>query len=178
MDDTNVFKIVMAGDGGVGKTTLLFNYLEGRFIEDMKLTIGVQIHAKDIKTGNATCTLQIWDIGGQEKFHFIHPEFILNAKGALLLYDLSDPGSTEHLASYWLNVIHRDDPGLPIVLVGNKLDLIDEVSRVVEVKMIEEFVKMHALSGHVEVSSKTGENVDIPFRLLVERMLDRERARH
>ena len=97
----------------------------------------------------------------------------MNARGSLLLYDLSDPGSTKHLASYWLNMIRRDDPGLPIVLVGNKLDLVEESSCVVEDLIGIEFMGPHGLSGHIKASSKTGENVEKAFQLLTRKILEK-----
>ncbi len=83
------FKIVVGGDGGVGKTTLLHRFVTGSFEETTHMTIGVQFHNKELHIADFDVTLSVWDLGGQDRFRFILPSYVLGAKGALLLFDLT-----------------------------------------------------------------------------------------
>ena len=85
-----VFKILVGGDGAVGKTTLLRKYVDGTFDESSIATVGVDFFIKQVVYENiGSCTLQIWDLGGQERFRHLLESFIMGAKGALLLFDLT-----------------------------------------------------------------------------------------
>ncbi|MHA1682111.1 MAG: Rab family GTPase [Promethearchaeota archaeon] len=162
-----VLKILTAGDGGVGKTTLLHRYVSNRFIADTSMTIGVQFHLKNISFGGIDCTLQMWDFGGQDRFRFLLPTYASGAKGALLLFDLTRMNTTFGLENSWIQIVRKEDPMLPIILMGTKLDMVDPSSPMIDPGFGEEFCATHNLQGYVETSSKTGARVDEAFRLLV-----------
>ena len=83
-----MFKILVAGDGAVGKTTLLHRFIEGDFIDSTTMTIGVDFHTKKMEfPPDYLVHLQLWDIGGQERFRFMVDQYLRGAKGALLLFD-------------------------------------------------------------------------------------------
>ena len=167
-----VLKIITAGDGGVGKTTLLYKFVEDRFIENTAMTIGVQIHSKELQVGQVQCTLQIWDFGGQGRFQFILPAYMMGAKGALLLFDLSRASTTKGLKQTWLKIMRNSNRDLPLLLVGTKKDMVDPSFPAIEENFGSRFAKENGLEGYIEVSSKTGENVEEGFRQLVTKILD------
>jgi small GTP-binding protein len=167
-----VLKVLTSGDGGVGKTTLLHRYVSNRFIADTSMTIGVQFHLKNINFGGTELTLQLWDFGGQDRFRFLLPTYASGAKGALMLFDLTRMNTTFSLESSWLPIIRKEDPNLPVVLMGTKLDMVDPNFPAIDPSFGKEFVEEHNLQGYVETSSKTGEQVDKAFRMLVKSIFD------
>ena len=167
-----VLKVLTAGEGGVGKTTLLHRYVSNRFIADTSMTIGVQFHLKNITFGGVECTLQLWDFGGQERFRFLLPTYASGAKGALLLFDLTRMQTTFSLESSWLPIIRKEVPDLPCILMGTKLDMVDPNFPAIEPNFGRDFVASHNLQGYIETSSKTGERVEEAFKSLVKHIFD------
>ena len=109
-----ILKILTAGEGGVGKTTLLHRYVEGKFSADTKMTIGVEFFLKETEIDSKHCTLQLWDFGGQERFRFLLESYVLGAKGALLMFDLTRMMSLENLGQ-WIKIVRKGDPHLPVL---------------------------------------------------------------
>jgi small GTP-binding protein len=167
-DKSLLFKVLTAGEGGVGKTTLLYRYVKGKFLDDTKMTLGVGFFLKELAAQNLKVTLQLWDFGGQDRFQFLHETYSEGAKGAILMYDLTRPSTLDHI-DYWVNVCRKENPGIPIIFIGGKSDLTD--LRVVREDMIEEVMKKYDFCDHLEVSSKTGENVEKVFESLAEYIL-------
>ena len=167
-----ILKILTAGEGGVGKTTLLHRYVEGRFSAETKMTIGVEFFLKETEIDSNHCTLQLWDFGGQERFRFLLESYVLGAKGALLMFDLTRLMSLENLQQ-WINIVRRGDPNLPVLFVGTKLDLTDEIQ--VDDDYAMSFLKEFNLIDYLKISSKTGENVGRAFELLTSHILERQK---
>ncbi|TFG02975.1 MAG: GTP-binding protein [Promethearchaeota archaeon] len=165
-----IFKIIIGGDGGVGKTTMLHRYVNGRFLFDTKMTIGTDIFHKilTLKEG-PVCSLQLWDFGGQERFRFILDSFLKGAAGAFLMFDLTNYISFNNLPK-WLNIVRKDDPTLPILLLGSKYDLVDSIT--VDDDLVSEFVEDNNISGYCKVSSKTGYNINFVFESLVSTIIN------
>ncbi len=164
MENSFKFKIITAGDGGVGKTTLLRRYIEGKFSFDTKMTVGVDIYHKVINLdGNIVCSLQLWDLGGQEMFRTMLDNFATGAHGGFLMYDLTNYSSFDNLLE-WLTIARKEDDNLPILLIGAKNDLKDSIE--VDDDDALEFVEKYKLNGLIKVSSKTGYNVDKVFKTL------------
>ncbi|MHA1311650.1 MAG: Rab family GTPase [Candidatus Helarchaeota archaeon] len=167
-----VLKVVIAGEGSVGKTSLLMRFTKGIFIENTKMTIGVDFSAVKIRAstslGEKVITLQIWDFGGEERFRFILPGYVVGASGAILCFDLTKPSTLESLPE-WIELIRSKVPDIPIILVGTKSDLVEY--RKVDHDVAEQKVKEWGLSGYIEVSSKSGDNIGYVFGLLSQEML-------
>jgi len=165
-----IFKVVTAGDGDVGKTTMLQVYVEGKFSFDTKMTIGSDIFHKKltIKEGN-TVSLQLWDFGGQKRFRFLLDKFVKGASGAFLMYDLTSQDSFNNLPE-WVSIIRKFDPNIPILLLGSKYDLKDSIK--VDNENALEFVEEFKLSGFYKTSSKTGYNINEVFEILTHLMID------
>jgi Ras-related protein Rab-11A len=161
MSKGKVLKVVIGGEGGVGKTTLLHRYIEGRFIVATQMTIGVEFFLKELEVDEKKILLQIWDFGGQERFRFLLKNYARGAKGALFLFDLTRPISLEKIEE-WLDICRVDDQNVPVLLIGSKLDIVDEM--LIEESYIEEIKEKYSLFDFLKVSSKTGENVDLAFQ--------------
>ena len=162
-----LFKAIIVGDGGVGKTALTIRFSKDYFTEDYKMTIGVDFHVKTIAVetdqGLIRTKLQIWDTGGQERFSSIRPMYYKGALGAIIVFDLTSYESFEHLPQ-WIEEIKANIKGeVPILLVGNKSDLISK--RAVSVENVNSFTQRFNLY-YMEASAKTGERVGDCFYAL------------
>jgi len=166
-----ILKILLAGEGGVGKTTLLHRYVEGKFSAETRMTIGVEFFLKEVEIDSQYCTLQLWDFGGQQRFRFLLESYVLGAKGALLLFDLTRPITLEKLEN-WVGICRRGDPDLPILFLGTKHDLINNI--MVSDDYALDFKETFDLFDYLKVSSKSGENVLKAFNLLTRKILDRQ----
>ena len=166
---TIIFKTVIAGEGGVGKTAFTIRFTKGVFLEGTKMTIGVDFSAVKVTLAGEAVTLQLWDFGGESRFRIILPGYCKGASGALLVFDLTQ-GCTFNSLPDWLDLIRKNTPKkAPIVLVGTKMDLPNrEVTR----EMAEKFKEDNNISGYIECSSKNGQNVGHVFGLLTQSMLD------
>ncbi len=166
-----ILKILASGEGGVGKTTLLHRYIEGQFISETKMTIGVEFFQKEINIDDKNCTLQLWDFGGQQRFRFLLESYVLGAKGALLMFDLTRLITLDSLEQ-WVEIVRKGDPDLPILFVGTKHDLTDEIQ--VDDDYAREFQERFNLFDYLKISSKTGENVHKSFEILTRRVLEKQ----
>jgi len=122
-----ILKILTAGEGGVGKTTLLHRFIEGVFSADTKLTIGVEFFIKEMTIENNECTMQLWDFGGQQRFRFLLDSYVVGAKGAFLMFDLTRVGTLKTIGQ-WVGILRKFDPELPILFIGTKFDLSEQIS--------------------------------------------------
>ncbi len=166
-----ILKILTAGEGGVGKTTLLHRYVEGKFSAETKMTIGVEFFLKEVEIDQKQCTLQLWDFGGQERFRFLLESYVLGAKGALLMFDLTRMMTLDSL-DQWIKIVRKGDPNLPVLFLGTKLDLEDEVQ--VDDDYAKTFLNEFNLINYLKISSKTGENVSNAFDILTRKILERQ----
>lgn len=162
-----LFKSIVVGDGGVGKTALTLRFSKGFFTEDYKMTIGVDFHVKtitiDTVEGPIRSKLQIWDTGGQERFSSIRPMYYRGSLGALLIYDLTNSASFDHLPQWIEEVRANVKTEIPLLLVGNKSDLVDQ--RAVSLEEVNNFTSDFNLY-YMETSAKTGEGVGDCFYIL------------
>ena len=168
------FKIVLAGDGGVGKTTLLDAFRLGKFFQH-KTTIGLSISLCTVNLEHGVkCKLIVYDFSGQPRFmrlaHEI-PRILRGAHGAILAFDLSS-FTTLLTLDQWAEVIRKVNGDIPLVLVGTKADLEPEVSD----NDVKEFLEKLGAVAFVKTSSKLMLNVDKPFKLLAKMMMEKQGA--
>ncbi len=161
-------KIMVAGDGGVGKTTLLRKYVSGTFSPDTYMTIGIEFHVKRTQCNGRSYTLQLWDLGGQPRFRFMLCSYCLGAGGAMLLFDLTRMNSLDSLSGWITDVLRKQYPTLPILICGTKADVAGE--RTVSRDDVLAAAQTLYCCGYVEVSAKTGQNVDLAFDLIVDQI--------
>ena len=152
-------KIVLLGDSSVGKTCLTLQYITGKVEKNYLSTIGVDVHKKTITVDDQSYSLQIWDTAGQERFRAISASYLRNTDGILLLYDITNQASFDHITD-WLQTIRQNCSDGAVLLIGNKCDLKDQRQvQYVEGKELAE--KENA--KFLEVSAYTGENLEETF---------------
>lgn len=155
-----IFKVVVAGAGGVGKTALIQRYVTGTFIEDHKMTIGAQFSIKDIELeNNEKVRLQLWDFAGEERFRFLLGDYCRGASGAFVCYDITDYATFEQIPE-WLRIIRKNAGMIPIILVGNKYDL---PNHEVELETADQYSEQAKCLMNVFCSSKLNLNVQDMF---------------
>ena len=165
-----LFKVVIFGDAGCGKTTLRKRFMTDVFISDSSKTIGVDFETKVLEMDGLVIKLLIWDFAGEERFRFMFPQYIYGAMGGILMYDITDYSSFSHISD-WLAVINGTSQRFPIILLGAKSDLDDY--REISFREGQRVAKMMDLKEFFECSSKTGENIAKSFALLTRIMLNR-----
>ncbi|GAG56433.1 unnamed protein product [marine sediment metagenome] len=164
------FKIMMFGDADTPKTSLTIRYISGFYLEDLKLTIGVNFYSKTTLYKGKKVKLQIWDFGGEERFRFLLHQYCKGADAALFLYNITNPSTLDHLPD-WIQIIREHSGDIPIILVGAKAHL--EEFRAVSREEGILAAKKYNLSGFIEVSSKTGHNVEKAFELIKAKLLEK-----
>ncbi|KAG9392392.1 Small GTPase superfamily [Carpediemonas membranifera] len=155
-----LFKYIIIGDTGVGKSCLLLQFTDSRFQPIHDLTIGVEFGAKMITVDKRQVKLQIWDTAGQEAFRSITRAYYRGAAGALLVYDITRRETFEHLAAWLTDARQHSSTNMTIMLIGNKSDL--KHRRAVSTEEGQKFADDHGLE-FMETSSKTAENVREAF---------------
>ena len=121
-----IYKYIVIGDSGVGKSCLLIQFLENIFKDTHEPTIGVEFGAKIVDMGDTKVKLQVWDTAGQETFKSITRSYFRSAAGGLLVYDITDRKSFEDAAVWLEEARNNGNDNLVLCLVGNKLDLESE----------------------------------------------------
>ena len=158
-----VLKILVVGDMGTGKTSLIRQYVHGFFSEFYKSTIGVDFAHKDVKWGDdMLVNLQLWDISGQERFGSVTHMYYQEAVGALVVFDVMNPRSLD-IVKVWKKdidekVFTSDDKPIPCLLIGNKIDLAQEGWGKTKEEM-DAFCKEFGFIGFYETSARQGTNV-------------------
>ena len=171
-------KLILIGDGGVGKTSLVQQFVSSSFDVDYKITIGVNVMSKVVTLWNGeSANLIINDVAGQPRFEVMRQTFYLGAQIVMLVFDLTRKQSLDNLINVWLPELMASNPpkkGLPpmqMLLIGNKVDLEDlrsvdedEINEAAE-KIKKQFTQAH-LVGTLETSAKTNIAVDESFTTL------------
>jgi small GTP-binding protein len=165
-----IFKVVIFGDAGCGKTTLTKRFMTNLFIPGSHMTIGVDFETKILKVDETRVKLMMWDFGGELRFRFIFPNYICGAMGGILMYDITEYSSFTHISD-WVSIMNGAKDRIPLVLVGSKLDL--DVIREVSFTEGRNTAKEMGFDEFIECSSKTGENVEKSFEILTRMMLKR-----
>ena len=164
-----LFKVVVVGDGGVGKSTMIQRLITGKYIAQ-KITIGTDLASKSIGLDDVDVRLQIWDFAGERRFRFFLPNYSRGAHGCLLCYDLTRFSSFENL-SEWYNIVHENSNPV-FILIGEKYDLAS-IKRTVSLQEAERFQKEYDIPYFYETSSKSGFNNEMIFQQLTQAILDR-----
>ncbi|XP_010467027.1 PREDICTED: ras-related protein RABB1b-like isoform X2 [Camelina sativa] len=155
-----LFKYLIIGDTGVGKTCLLLQFTDKRFQPVHDLTIGAEFGDRVVTIGGRSIKLHIWDTAGQETFRSITRSFYRGAAGALLVYDITRRETFNHVASWMEDVRQHVTHNMSIILIGNKCDLVRK--RAISKDEGEMFAKQHGLL-FMETSARTCQNVDEAF---------------
>lgn len=158
-----LFKLLLIGDSGVGKSCMLLRFADDTYTESYISTIGVDFKIRTIEIDGKTVKLQIWDTAGQERFRTITSSYYRGAHGIIITYDTTDLETYKHVP-YWLKEItHYASENVTIVLVGTKTDL--TTKRMVDHDTAEEYAQSNGWN-YVETSAKTGAGVEEAFTKL------------
>ncbi|MFX0038187.1 MAG: Rab family GTPase [Promethearchaeota archaeon] len=151
-----LFKVVVVGDGGVGKSTMVQRLTTGQFIPQ-KITIGTDLAIQNIQISKKiSANLQIWDFAGERRFRIFLPNYARGATGCLLCYDITRRSSFDNLEE-WYDIVNNNADNPVFILVGEKADLAD-IRRSVDSDQAEEFKEKYNIEYFIETSSKSGEN--------------------
>eukprot|EP00735_Rhodelphis_limneticus_P003336 TRINITY_DN1479_c0_g1::TRINITY_DN1479_c0_g1_i1::g.27201::m.27201 TRINITY_DN1479_c0_g1::TRINITY_DN1479_c0_g1_i1::g.27201 ORF type:complete len:244 (-),score=53.76,sp/Q5ZJN2/RB11A_CHICK/81.94/1e-124,Ras/PF00071.17/3.7e-63,Miro/PF08477.8/1e-21,Arf/PF00025.16/4.5e-12,Arf/PF00025.16/1.5e+03,MMR_HSR1/PF01926.18/2.6e-07,AAA_22/PF13401.1/4.6e-06,GTP_EFTU/PF00009.22/4.1e-05,AAA_15/PF13175.1/0.0042,DUF258/PF03193.11/0.012,DUF258/PF03193.11/1.6e+03,Gtr1_RagA/PF04670.7/0.022,AAA_16/PF13191.1/0.063,AAA_14/PF len=161
-----LFKVVLIGDSGVGKSNLLSRFTRDEFNLESKSTIGVEFATRSIVVDGKTIKAQIWDTAGQERYRAITSAYYRGAVGALLVYDIAKHLTYENVERWLKELRDHADSNIVIMLVGNKCDL--RHLRAVPTEDAKAFAEKHGLS-FIETSALDATNVELAFqRILTE----------
>ena len=162
-----LLKYVIIGDSGVGKSNILLQYINGKFSDDFKATVGVEFGAKNIEINSRIYRIQIWDTAGQENFRSIARAYYKNSICACIVYDINNRNSFNSVKS-WIDDCTKQTPkSILLLLIGNKNDLNDK--REVQYEEGAEFAKKRNMI-FLETSAKTGNNIDNIFERSVKQI--------
>lgn len=169
-----LYRLVLIGDSGVGKTALLLRYSDNMFHTSFITTIGIDFRIKTIEVDGKRVKLQIWDTAGQEQFHSVASSYYRNAHGIMLIYDITSAESFIHISKWASNISNNAPTNVKQVLVGNKSDM-GENKRVIEKdrgKTLADELNMSFL----ETSAKTDTNVDVAFEVITQLIMSTEKG--
>lgn len=186
MGSPRLIKIALLGEGGVGKSTLLEAKCHHNFNESSKMTVGVDFACVEMKPNEDSQisaypqsnseSLLTFDLGGQERFQFLHDSYIKGIKGAIIMYDLTRYKSFDSIEK-WNQLILNENPDIPIILVGAKKDLISSNDIIEQFRTqfearLQTFPNKDKFYAHLFVSSKTFEGVEEVFIKLYEALIN------
>jgi len=162
-------KVIVSGDGGVGKTSFLNRLVNDRFFDNSKLTRGVDFYSKNIYVNGAEFNFIMWDFAGQNQFKTLLNDFVEGSLAALILFDLTRINTIENVYDW---IVTLESFGrIPIVLIGTKSDLVNPYEYQVIDNYISEIIQEYDnIISYIKISSKTGENINNAFEILIENL--------
>ncbi len=168
-----LFKIVVVGNGGVGKSTMIQRLLTGKYLAQ-KITIGTDLasyhlNIEDYEGNVYKVTLQLWDFAGEKRFRFFLPRYARGAQGCVLCYDITRFTSFDELKE-WFKIVDENATEPVYILVGTKKDL-EQDKRVVSYEEGKKFQEEHEIEQFFETSSLSGENNKDIFETLTREIL-------
>lgn len=173
-----LLKVIILGDSGVGKTSLMNQYVQKRFTKEYKATIGADFLTKEIQVDDKIVTMQIWDTAGQERFQSLGVAFYRGADCCALVYDVNSSKTFENLDTwrdeFLVQAAPRDPENFPFVVLGNKMDVDGGANRVVSEKKAKQWCASKGNIPHFETSAKEDINVEAAFQCIARNALRNE----
>jgi len=164
-----LIKLIIVGDSGVGKSSLISVYCDQIYDENYISTIGIDFRKKIIKFNGYTINLQIWDTAGQEKFRAIVSSYYRNSQAVMLIFDLNNASSFHNL-SKWLTLLDKQiGNNYELLLVGNKCE--NTKMHQVTKESVENFCRQHKLN-YIEVSAKENISVGKAFMKIIQQVMN------
>eukprot|EP01028_Stygiella_incarcerata_P008215 TRINITY_DN3517_c0_g1_i1.p1 TRINITY_DN3517_c0_g1~~TRINITY_DN3517_c0_g1_i1.p1 ORF type:complete len:205 (-),score=69.13 TRINITY_DN3517_c0_g1_i1:130-744(-) len=168
-----LLKVIILGDSGVGKTSLMNQFVNKKFSNQYKATIGADFLTKEVMVDDRLVTMQIWDTAGQERFQSLGVAFYRGADSCILVFDVTVPKTFDNLESwreeFLIQAGPRDPENFPFVVIGNKIDL--EGSRVVQQKKAQGWCQLKGGIPYFETSAKEAVNVEQAFQVVARNAL-------
>ncbi|CAO3688269.1 unnamed protein product [Umbelopsis ramanniana] len=172
-----LLKVIILGDSGVGKTSLMNQYVNKKFSTQYKATIGADFLTKEVMVDDKLVTMQIWDTAGQERFQSLGVAFYRGADCCVLVYDVNTPKSFDSLSSwvdeFLVQASPRNPDSFPFVVLGNKID-VDESKRMVSARRAHQWCESKGGIPHFETSAKEAINVEQAFQTIAKNALAME----
>ncbi|MHA2053807.1 MAG: Rab family GTPase [Candidatus Hodarchaeales archaeon] len=182
---SHTLKVILVGDGAVGKTSIRRQYLGEGFRNDYQMTIGADLAKKEspvLYSGGRQIKYIIWDLAGQQRFEKVRTAYYTSAMGALAVFDTTRIESFQNIVA-WMNEFWKNNGQgpVPLIILGNKVDLRGEVSTSVSDAKAQRFANMLSQVAekhrgfkiyYLPTSAKTGLNIDLAFELLGESIID------
>lgn len=169
--NNSFLKLILIGDGRVGKTSIINKYIHNKFNENEGMTLNCCYMEKTIIHNARKYKFSIWDTAGQEKFNAITPIYYRDARGVILVYDITNPNSFERVKK-WIEELKNYNENASIVIVGNKIDLKEEdlnnINQETAIKYTEE-----KQFNHFFTSAKTGENLNEVFDCIMKLVIEK-----
>lgn len=165
------FKVVLLGEGRVGKTSILLRYTKGEYSDRQVSTLQASYLDKKVTIGTTNVQLSIWDTAGQERFHALGPIYYRDASGALLVYDITDAESFNKVKNWVKELRKIVGNDIVIVIAGNKVDL-EKNRNVNEQEAIQYAESVGA--AHFHTSAKANRGLDEVFNSLATKMLEKK----
>ena len=156
----SLFKILLLGDSGVGKSCIIIRYIENNFSNNLMNSIGVDFKLKNIEIDSKKIKLQIWDTAGQERFKTITTSYYKGAHAILVVFDITDRDSFDHVRNWMADIDKFAKEGVLRILVGNKCDLMN--NRQVSTEEAKEIANKYGIK-YIETSAKDTINIDDLF---------------
>jgi Ras-related protein Rab-32 len=170
-----LYKILVVGDIGTGKTSIIKRYVHNIFSSAYKSTIGVDFALKVLKWDNNTVIrLQLWDIAGQERFGNMTRVYYKEAVGALVVFDITRPPTFDAVQKWKSDIEHKvflpDERPIPCVLLANKCDLPNAINKSKE--EMDNYCAEYGFAGWFETSARENKNIEESVKFLVEKILE------
>ena len=161
------FKVVIVGDSSVGKTNLVKRFINNTFLKDSKATVGVEFMSKTFIVNKKVFKVELWDTAGQERYKAITAAYYKGAKGALIVYDVTNKISYDNVNKWCNELSVKGSKNISIIMIGNKTDLKDNI--VVNSEMSKEKANLLQIPV-METSALNASNVKEAFYLLIKEM--------
>lgn len=167
------FKVVLLGEGCVGKTSLVLRYCEDKFNDKHITTLQASFLNKKLNVGGKRVNLSIWDTAGQERFHALGPIYYRDSNGAILVYDITDEDSFQKVKNWVKELRKMLGEDISLVIAGNKIDL--EKDRHVTIAEAEAYASSVG-AKHIHTSAKHNKGIEELFLTLTKRMLETQQT--
>uniref|UniRef100_A0A0D6R1D2 Uncharacterized protein n=1 Tax=Araucaria cunninghamii TaxID=56994 RepID=A0A0D6R1D2_ARACU len=160
-------KLVLLGDMGAGKSSLVLRFVKGQFFDYQESTIGAAFFSQTLAVNETTVKFEIWDTAGQERYHSLAPMYYRGAAAAIIVYDITNLDSFTRAQNWVQELQKQGNPNLVMALAGNKSDM--AAKRKVEPEEAETYAKENGLF-FMETSAKTAQNVNELFYEIARRL--------
>lgn len=172
-----LLKVIILGDSGVGKTSLMQQFVNGKFSHQYKATIGADFLTKELTIDDKTVTMQLWDTAGQERFQSLGVAFYRGADCCVLVYDVTNQKSFENISlwkdEFLIQANVKNPENFPFVIIGNKVD-VDESKKIISNKKAQQFANNLGNLPLFQTSAKEAVNIDQAFDVIARNALQQE----
>ncbi len=170
--ENQLISLITLGESSVGKTSLICRYVDNSFENSVISTVGLDFKLKHLTILGKKLTVKIWDTAGQERYNTIQNHLYKNINGILLTFDLTNIISFEQLTKWYEQVKNVSPEGCTVVLIGNKIDLYDEIK--ISDEKANNFAKKHSIK-YFPISCKSGYNVNEVFDYIIFEILSNQK---